>query len=229
MTQDFLKLHGLEAFRRRLRSLIAALRGAAPQSLITIKHRPSTRACSLLEEDLIYSVVPPLSPADLKEYVTGLHNLAEARPIIIEFEQATADQDDLVACAFGLGAGGVVAPAQMIRSTPHADLMEIRMLTAGELMPFLTLNELARPMPRKPRWSRWSYALTTPSARCAPDLESLRRLDYPNYEVVIVDDGSRDRTAEISMDFPEFRLIRQPNRGRSVARNVGTTRRRAAT
>ncbi len=35
-----------------------------------------------------------------------------------------------------------------------------------------------------------------------PCLESLRRLDYPNYEVVIVDDGSRDRTAEIAMEFP---------------------------
>ena len=54
-----------------------------------------------------------------------------------------------------------------------------------------------------------------------PCLESLRRLNYPNYEVIIVDDGSRDRTAEISMDFPEFRLIRQPNKGLSVARNVG--------
>ena len=39
------------------------------------------------------------------------------------------------------------------------------------------------------------------------------RLKYPNYEVVIVDDGSRDRTAEIAMEFPEFRLIRQPNKG----------------
>jgi GT2 family glycosyltransferase len=52
-------------------------------------------------------------------------------------------------------------------------------------------------------------------------LESLRTIDYPNYEVVIVDDGSRDRTAEIAGDFSEFRLIRQPNKGLSAARNVG--------
>ena len=52
-------------------------------------------------------------------------------------------------------------------------------------------------------------------------LESLRRLDYPNFEVVIVDDGSRDGTAQIAADFPEFRVIRQRNRGLSVARNVG--------
>jgi GT2 family glycosyltransferase len=49
----------------------------------------------------------------------------------------------------------------------------------------------------------------------------LRKLEYGNYEVIIVDDGSRDSTAQIAADFPEFRLIRQPNRGLSVARNVG--------
>jgi len=36
--------------------------------------------------------------------------------------------------------------------------------------------------------------------------ESLRRLKYPNYEIVIVDDGSRDRTAEIAMEFPSSAL-----------------------
>ena len=33
--------------------------------------------------------------------------------------------------------------------------------------------------------------------------------------------GRATSTADISMDFPEFRLIRQPNKGLSVARNVG--------
>ncbi len=219
VTEDFLKLHGLEAFRRRLRRLMTALRSAAPESLFAVKHRPSTRACSLLEEDLIYSVVPPLSPADLKEYVTGLHNLAEARPIVIEFEQAMADQDDLVACAFGLGAGGVVAP--IVRSVPRVDLMEIKMLTAAELMPFLTLNGSCPPRPARTPMVSVVICAYNAERTMRPCLESLRKLDYPNYEVVIVDDGSRDRTAEISMDFPEFRLIRQPNRGLSVARNVG--------
>jgi len=52
-------------------------------------------------------------------------------------------------------------------------------------------------------------------------LRSLRYLDYPDYEVIVVDDGSTDQTPQIAARFPEFRHIRQENRGLSAARNVG--------
>ncbi|HXG75981.1 MAG TPA: glycosyltransferase family A protein [Gaiellaceae bacterium] len=51
-------------------------------------------------------------------------------------------------------------------------------------------------------------------------LESVFRQTYDSYEVVLVDDGSTDRTAEIARDFP-VRYVRQSNQGSSVARNVG--------
>jgi glycosyltransferase involved in cell wall biosynthesis len=52
-------------------------------------------------------------------------------------------------------------------------------------------------------------------------LTSLRRLDYPDYEVILVDDGSTDDTPDIVKDFPEVRCIRQDNLGLSAARNTG--------
>ena len=54
-------------------------------------------------------------------------------------------------------------------------------------------------------------------------LESVLRQTYKNLEVVIVDDGSTDRTAEIVREYansdPRIRLFVQPNMGPSEARN----------
>jgi GT2 family glycosyltransferase len=56
-------------------------------------------------------------------------------------------------------------------------------------------------------------------------LRSLEELRYPDYEVLVVNDGSTDATEEIARRFP-FRCISTPNQGISAARNEGL---RAAT
>lgn len=52
-------------------------------------------------------------------------------------------------------------------------------------------------------------------------LDSLMRVDYPDYEVILVDDGSTDDTCDIARDYPSVIYHRQKNHGLSVARNVG--------
>jgi glycosyltransferase involved in cell wall biosynthesis len=60
------------------------------------------------------------------------------------------------------------------------------------------------------------------AATIARALDSVLAQNYPAYEVIVVDDGSRDRTSEIVESYGRrVRHIRQENAGPSVARNRG--------
>src|SRR6185295_12734626 len=48
----------------------------------------------------------------------------------------------------------------------------------------------------------------------------LRQMDYPDYEVILVDDGSTDDSAAIAREFG-VRVLSTENRGLSAARNTG--------
>ena len=52
-------------------------------------------------------------------------------------------------------------------------------------------------------------------------IESALGQDHRPLEVIVVDDGSTDRSAEIAGAHAGIRLIRTPNRGPSAARNTG--------
>jgi len=57
-------------------------------------------------------------------------------------------------------------------------------------------------------------------------LESLKRLDYPNYDITVVDNASSDGTADMMrQEFPQVDLVvLDKNVGRSQGLNIGTAR-----
>jgi cellulose synthase/poly-beta-1,6-N-acetylglucosamine synthase-like glycosyltransferase/peptidoglycan/xylan/chitin deacetylase (PgdA/CDA1 family) len=64
------------------------------------------------------------------------------------------------------------------------------------------------------------------AANIAATVRSLVASDYPNVEVVVIDDGSTDDTFDIvrSLRLPRVRAYRQPNAGKPAALNHGVAR-----
>ncbi len=219
ISADWLRMAGVGRVQSTLAALVRYLKRQSAGALIAVRHQPSTRALAALDEDLLYSTVPGLSGYELTSYIVSLHNMAESRPVVIELEAGCGDQDERVGCAFAAGAAGVVAPS--FKAPPRTDALAMIALDPDEVLPFVALNGNCPPALRKPPMVSVVICAYNAERTMEACLKSLRQLDYPNYEVVVVDDGSRDQTAEIAARFPEFRLIRQPNKGLSVARNVG--------
>src|SRR5581483_624645 len=60
----------------------------------------------------------------------------------------------------------------------------------------------------------------------AEAIDSVLTQGYSRTQIVIVDDASTDRTAEVARSYPSVQYVRQPHGGRSQTRNVGLRRAR---
>jgi GT2 family glycosyltransferase len=100
-------------------------------------------------------------------------------------------------------------------------------LTNAERKPKKSLAELRYAFAETPlsltrEWPRVSVIVCSHNgaATIAHCLAGIQRLDYPNFETIVVDDGSDDGTAAVAADF-DVKLICTENRGLSSARNTG--------
>ncbi|MCY1144896.1 bifunctional polysaccharide deacetylase/glycosyltransferase family 2 protein [Actinoplanes sp. Pm04-4] len=108
----------------------------------------------------------------------------------------------------------------------------VGVLTIGRTALLLLLATRHTRQRRKPGWS-WGPEVTEPVSVIVPAynekegieaaVQSLAGGDYPQIEVVVVDDGSTDGTAALveQMRLPNVRVVRVPNGGKSNALNTG--------
>ncbi len=93
----------------------------------------------------------------------------------------------------------------------------------------LALIEKLRPAPADHPEYKPQVTVMVPAyneeAAIVQTVSSALACDYPKLEVLVIDDGSKDRTAELVLanfgQDPRVRLIQQPNRGKPAALNHG--------
>ncbi len=181
---------------------------------------------------------------DFDRYLARLQNLAEDRPLVMgEFGMDTIrhsedEQAEMLSWHIESVVRGGLAGTILYSWTDEwfrggQEILDWNFgLVRRDRTPKKSLAAVAKyfsgdePMTRKvglPRYPRVSVIVCSYNGaktleRC---LESLKEVDYPDYEVILVDDGSKDNTQEIAARHPWIVNIRQENKGLSVARNVG--------
>ena len=231
--------HGSHRIERFLRRLCGAVREEDPGALVTYVNYPSTEYLRVPSVDFL-SFNVYLENADRYDaYLARLQNLAGDRPVVmaeigLDSQRHGEDlQAELISAevraTFGRGAAGCFVFAWTDEwARGDVEITDWRFgLTTRARQPKPALNALHRaftqgPFPADARWPTMSVVLCSYNGErtIVQCLEGLSHLAYPAYEVVVVDDGSTDRTAEIASRY-NVRLIRTANRGLSAARNEG--------
>lgn len=237
---DIVRWHGSKRIRAFLKELMAVAKECDPQALVSYANYPCTEYLNINFTDFSCFNVYLHREKDFRSYLSRLHNLAEDKPLVLsEFgvdsiREGTQAQADILSkklsSSFEMGAAGTIVfswtDEWFTGGFAIADwafgLVDHERLKKPA---FHTVQQYYRASlpPALPEYPKVSVVVCAYNADPTMDscLASLEKLNYPNYEVIVVNDGSSDRTLEITQRYDYVRLISQENKGLSVARNVG--------
>lgn len=227
----------IEAF---IDELVEEAKRADPACLCTFTSFPPTEFLNPSSIDfLCFNVYLHDRPA-FEGYLARLQMLADSKPLVLSefgmdsFREGEAAQAEFLGWQIEAGFRGGLAGAVVFSYTDDWFRGEMQIedwafgLTTRDRRPkpaFRAVQEAYAvaphfPLARVPRVSVVvaSYNGGRTLQTC---LESLSRLNYPDYEVILVDDGSTDNTQEIARRFENVCTIHHNNRGLSSARNTG--------
>lgn len=237
---DVARWHGHRETGAYLDELVAAVKEEDAGCLTTFGNFPSSEYLSAPQTDFVCFNVYLHEPRAFASYLARLQMLAHDRPLVLgEFgvdtrSEGPAVQRERLAWQIEAAFRGGLAGACVFSLTDewHKDGRQVtgwefglvdaerrsRPAFAAVLEAYAAAPRF--PLPRTPRAS--VVVATYNGARTLEGcLKSLQALNYPDYEVIVVDDGSTDRSGEIARAATGIRLVRQENRGLSAARNAG--------
>ena len=233
--------HGRRRVERFLARLYRAAKEEDPEGLVTYVNYPSTEYLHLPFLDFVCFNVYLETQEKLEGYLARLHNVATERPLVMgevgldSLRNGRDTQAEVldwqVRTAFAAGCAGVFVYSwtdQWYRGGAEVQDWEFGLTDRARLpkpalarvreafaeVPFPADSSNWHDGGRALRWPKVSVLVCTHNgAKTIGDtFEGLRKLDYPDYEVIVVDDGSTDNTALIARHFG-FEVISASNRG----------------
>ena len=237
---DIARWYGAKRIAHFIDELAGIVKEIDPHRLVTFVNFPTTEFLQPASVDFVSFNVYLHEPRPFANYLDRLQSIAGDKPLVLaefgidsmrEGEQAKAQiLSGHIEIAFRAGLAGtfIFAFTDDWHTGGHQIENWFFGLTDRDRQPRDAFHAVAEqykrapyfPLPQHPKVSvvvaSYNGAATLPAC-----LDSLTHLNYPNYEIVLVDDGSTDDTARIATHYPSVRAIHQPNRGLSAARNAG--------
>lgn len=237
---NIVRWQGPRKVEQFLAELMDVARQADPECLVTYANYPSTEYLDLSGLDFTTFNVYLHEPEAFRRYMFRLQHLAGDRPLVlgeIGMDTLRHSQDEQAeflgghlreAKLMGVAGAFVFAWTDDWFTGGHQIEDWAFGITRSDRSVKPACNAVASVFRRSPSELLHqtprvsvvvcSYNGGTTLAQC---LRSLEALDYPDYEIILVDDGSTDDTRAITARFPAVRALHQTNQGLSVARNAG--------
>ncbi len=231
--------HGKEKIEEFLKDLYHAVKQADPEGLVTYVNYPTTEYLDLSFLDFDCFNVYLETPEKLSAYIARLHNLVGDRPLVLaeigldSMRNGVEKQAEVlkwqIETVFAKGSAGIFIFAwtdEWWRGGFEIEDWDFGIVSRAR-RPKAALTAVSEAMKAVPLKDDHGLPFISVvvcsyngSATIRDTMEGLQQVDYPNYEVIVVNDGSKDNLATIVQEYP-VKLITTPNRGLSSARNTG--------
>ncbi len=239
---DVVRWFGTAAVVEVIEELVEVVREEDPDRLVTYANYPTTEFLPLECLDFLTFNVFLEQRAQFRKYLTRLHHLAGDRPLVLGEmgvdaggdSRGEARQAAVIDWQLETALERGVAGTCLFSWTDEWWVGDAAVegwhfgLTRADRSPRPALDVATRWNGRSVAglpfdWPTITVVICAYNAEATLD-ECLRHtcaLNYPELEVLVVDDGSTDGTAEIAACHPRARLLRIPHVGLAAARNAG--------